>query len=547
MSTQERFTLDEITQNNPLFSQAKTIIETAFYANNMQEVSDVATAYRLAKDNPKTIVTDLAIQHAQQLGLPSDAKMLVDNHGAIVGRSANARRLLGQDEESVKLLKLLCEAIYQASDRPFYRTQVVVGLDEDFMVKAHFAIPQGYEMNLLSYLLNFQSYDNTYQQRYRASKAYTESDLYIYANPDWSHPDYPEGLALFDVKHNVAAILGLRYFGEFKKATLTLTWALAHRHGYIACHGGAKTFHFENQDEQVLAFYGLSGSGKSTLTHAKHSDKFAITILHDDAFVIKKADGSSVALEPAYFDKTSDYLPNSSEIKYFTTLMNVGVTLDQAGNKVLVTEDLRNGNGRTIKSRYSSSNRIDKEAAPLTAVCWIMKDDSLPPVVALRDPILAATFGVTLATKRSNAENISLKNKDNLVIEPFANPFRAYPLVEDYLDFKELFAKNQVQCYIVNTDSFNGLKISKEKTLALLEQIVTKQAQWQDFGALPQMQYLKTDDYQVAWESKEYRKKLFKRLQTRFDWVQQYNQQHLNNPLPNEITAKLALLLEALQ
>lgn len=547
MSTQERFTLDEITQNNPLFSQAKTIIETAFYANNMQEVSDVATAYRLAKDNPKTIVTDLAIQHAQQLGLPSDAKMLVDNHGAIVGRSANARRLLGQDEESVKLLKLLCEAIYQASDRPFYRTQVVVGLDEDFMVKAHFAIPQGYEMNLLSYLLNFQSYDNTYQQRYRASKAYTESDLYIYANPDWSHPDYPEGLALFDVKHNVAAILGLRYFGEFKKATLTLTWALAHRHGYIACHGGAKTFHFENQDEQVLAFYGLSGSGKSTLTHAKHSDKFAITILHDDAFVIKKADGSSVALEPAYFDKTSDYLPNSSEIKYFTTLMNVGVTLDQAGNKVLVTEDLRNGNGRTIKSRYSSSNRIDKEAAPLTAVCWIMKDDSLPPVVALRDPILAATFGVTLATKRSNAENISLKNKDNLVIEPFANPFRAYPLVEDYLDFKELFAKNQVQCYVVNTDSFNGLKISKEKTLALLEQIVTKQAQWQDFGALPQMQYLKTDDYQVSWESKEYRKKLFKRLQTRFDWVQQYNQQHLNNPLPNEITAKLALLLEALQ
>ncbi|WP_282708712.1 phosphoenolpyruvate carboxykinase (ATP) [Ligilactobacillus sp. Marseille-Q7487] len=547
MSTQERFTLDEITQNNPLFSQAKTTIETAFYANNMQEVSDVATAYRLAKANPKTIVTDLAIQHAQQLGLPSDAKMLVDNHGAIVGRSANARRLLGQDEESVKLLKLLCEAIYQASDRPFYRTQVVVGLDEDFMVKAHFAIPQGYEMNLLSYLLNFQAYDTTYQQRYRASKVYTESDLYIYANPDWSHPDYPEGLALFDVKHNVAAILGLRYFGEFKKATLTLTWALAHRHGYIACHGGAKTFHFENQDEQVLAFYGLSGSGKSTLTHAKHSDKFAITILHDDAFVIKKADGSSVALEPAYFDKTSDYLPNSPEIKYFTTLMNVGVTLDQAGNKVLVTEDLRNGNGRTIKSRYSSSNRIDKEAAPLTAVCWIMKDDSLPPVVALRDPILAATFGVTLATKRSNAENISLKNKDNLVIEPFANPFRAYPLVEDYLDFKELFAKNQVQCYIVNTDSFNGLKIPKEKTLALLEQIVTKQAQWQDFGALPQMQYLKTDDYQVDWESKVYRKKLFKRLQTRFDWVQQYNQQHLNNPLPNEITAKLALLLEALQ
>ncbi|KLD60751.1 hypothetical protein WP50_07730, partial [Lactiplantibacillus plantarum] len=62
-----------------------------------------------------------------------------------------------------------------------------------------------------------------------------------------------------------------------------------------------------------------------------------------------------------------------------------------------------------------------------------MKDDSLPPVIKVDDPVLAATFGATLATKRSSAENI-IGNVDRnaLVIEPFANPFRVYPLSEDY-------------------------------------------------------------------------------------------------------------------
>ncbi|MCG4650949.1 phosphoenolpyruvate carboxykinase, partial [Bifidobacterium longum] len=74
-------------------------------------------------------------------------------------------------------------------------------------------------------------------------------------------------------------------------------------------------------------------------------------------------DGSSTALEPAYFDKTNDYLPGSREMQYFTTVMNVGVTLNEAGQKVLVTQDLRNGNGRTIKTRYASTNRVDREIA----------------------------------------------------------------------------------------------------------------------------------------------------------------------------------------
>lgn len=548
MSTRERFETTEINGRNRLFSPTKTIIETAFYGNNVQAVTDLKMAYELAKKSPKTIVTDQPIKHTSELGLPKDAVMLVDNHGRIVGRTAAARKILGRPGvDNAELEAVLREAVYQGNARQFYQAQAIVGLDEEFMLKAHLMVPKGYEINLLSYLLNFQILNSEYAKRYAVSKPYSEDDIYLYCDPEWHDPQYPDGLALFDPEHNVAAILGLRYFGELKKSTLTLAWATAHRNGYTACHGGEKTFHFKDKQDKVFAFYGLSGSGKSTLTHAKHAGKFDdITILHDDAFIIDRKNGSSIALEPAYFDKTSDYLPGSKEMEYFTTVMNVGVTQDMEGKKILVTDDLRNGNGRTIKSRYSAKNRVDREQAPLDSIFWIMKDDSLPPVVKLSDPVIAATFGLTLATKRSTAENVIGESRNKLVIEPFANPFRVYPLTEDYQDFKELFEKQQANCYIINTDSYNGKNIDKDTTLGILEAIANETADWAEFGALPQMSYLSLSGYEVDLNDTAYVKKLRQRLQDRLDWVNNYTKTHPQEELPVEITTKLEELIAKL-
>lgn len=548
MSTRERFETTEINGRNRLFSTTKTIIETAFYGNNVQAVTDLKMAYELAKKSPKTIVTDQPIKHTSELGLPKNAVMLVDNHGRVVGRTAAARQILGRPGvDNAELEAVLREAVYQGEARQFYQAQAIVGLDEEFMLKAHLMVPQGYELNLLSYLLNFQILNAEYAKRYATSKPYSEDDIYLYCDPEWHDPQYPDGLALFDPEHNVAAILGLRYFGELKKATLTLAWATAHRNGYTACHGGEKTFHFKDKQDKVFAFYGLSGSGKSTLTHAKHAGKFDdITILHDDAFIIDRKNGSSIALEPAYFDKTSDYLPGSKEMEYFTTVMNVGVTQDMQGKKTLVTDDLRNGNGRTIKSRYSAKNRVDREQAPLDSIFWIMKDDSLPPVVKLSDPVIAATFGLTLATKRSTAENVIGESRDKLVIEPFANPFRVYPLTEDYHDFKELFEKQQANCYIINTDSYNGKNIDKDTTLGILEAIANENADWTKFGALPQMSYLSIPGYEVDLNDATYAKKLRQRLQDRLVWVNNYTKTHPKEELPVEITTKLEELITKL-
>ena len=45
-----------------------------------------------------------------------------------------------------------------------------------------------------------------------------------------------------------------------------------------------------------------------------HNDKYKeIKVLHDDAFIINTDTCSSIALEPTYFDKTSDYPVGSKD------------------------------------------------------------------------------------------------------------------------------------------------------------------------------------------------------------------------------------------
>lgn len=546
MSTIEHYPLDQIRKGDPGFSSFRATIETFFYGNRVETVPTRERAYQLAKNSPGAIKTDLPVYAPEKLGLPPEATVLVFNDGGIVGRTALARRLTAElpKQEIKDFEKILREAVYQSARKDYYKTAVYVGLDKEFTIKAHLALPHGYENDLYSYVLNFQIPNAEWEEIYQASKAYDAGDLYLYADPDWSHPDFPDGLALFDVEHNCAAILGLRYFGELKKGTLTLAWALAHRNGYIACHGGMKQYRFPDK-KYTMAVFGLSGSGKSTVTLAQETNQ-EVKILHDDAFVIDQTSGATTALEPAYFDKTQDYPMTSDAIKYFLTCQNVGVTLDTAGRKVLVTEDIRNGNGRTVKSQFVTPNRVHHLKEKVDAVYWIMKDESLPPIVKVEDPNLAAIFGLTLATKRSTAENLSANiDINSLVIEPFANPFRAYPLTEDYADFKRLFAEQQTDCYILNTGYFNQTKIPKETTLGTIQKVIDG-AEWKTFPHFPDLKYFAEPAFEPPFDSAEYQKMFQQSLRYRLAFVRKYNLEHEENPLPPEIAQALEKMVQTL-
>ena len=527
MSTKAFFPRNEIGPGKIGFSKTRSIIEAPFYANNVIDVKDVNQAYELAKNSPGTIVTDLPIYKPTLQGLPPRANVLLFNDGSITGRYKAARRIVGAPGvQTDKLDKILMDAVYDTRWKKMYHAQTVIGLDKGFMVKAHLLIPEGEENLLLSWMLNFQYINDTYAEMYEESKLYeNEADIYIFSDPQWKGTDQTDVcdkncLAYFHPEANCAAILGMRYFGEHKKGTLTLAWAMANRNGFASCHGGQKKYKLEDGSTYVASVFGLSGSGKSTLTHAKHGGKYDVTVLHDDAFIINSETGSSIALEPTYFDKTADYPCDSPDNKFLLTMQNCSATRDEDGKIVPVTEDVRNGNGRAIKSRFWSPNRVDFIEEPVNAIFWIMKDPTLPPILKINGAELASAMGATLATKRSSAERLAEGvDPTALVYEPYANPFRTYALENDYNKFRDLFAKKGVDCYIINTGDFMGKDITKDVTLGILESIVEGKAEFVPFGNLSELETISIPGYEIDFGNQDYINAFARNMCARIDFL----------------------------
>lgn len=523
MATKHDYELNEIGPQNPIFSQIRATIEAPFYGNNVIHVTSLKEAYQLAAASPGTIITDMPVYEPEVQGLDADTKVLLFNDGAVTGRAAAARKILGEEGVNIaEYAKKISEAVFQSRYKTMYHAEALIGLDPDFMVKAHLLIPEGYENIMYSWMLNFQYINEKYSKMYSESKLYDhEGDVYIFSNPDWSHPDHPMGLTFFDPEHNCAALLGMRYFGEHKKGTLTLGWAAANRNGYASCHGGQKRYNLPNGKKFVAGVFGLSGSGKSTITHAKHNDKYDITVLHDDAFIISTEDGSSVALEPAYFDKTQDYPASCPDNKFLLTVQNNGATLDKDGNIVIVPEDIRNGNGRAVKSKLWSPNRVDKLDEPINAIFWLMKDPTLPPVLKLSGSALASVMGATLATKRTSAERLAPGVDPNaLVVEPYANPFRTYRLADDFNKFKSLFEANHVDCYILNTGDFMGKKVTPAITLGVLEDIVENKANFKKWGSFSDIEIMEIEGFVPNMNDADYVAHLKARMIDRVKFVE---------------------------
>lgn len=536
MSTKAYYPINEIGAGKVGFSKTRSIIEAPFYGNNVIKVNTLKEAYELAKNSPGTIVTDMPIKDGETFGLEKDAKVLLFNDGAVTGRYAAARRIKGEPGvDDAKLDKVVMDAIYETRWKTMYHAECFIGLDPEFMVKAHLLIPEGEENILYNWMLNFQYMSDEYVKMYKNSKPIgngNEPDIYIFSDPQWvpgNRPDVdysclsdPLTLCYFDTDQNCAAILGMRYFGEHKKGTLTMAWALANRNGYASCHGGQKEYTLNDGSKFVASVYGLSGSGKSTLTHAKHDGKYpAIKVLHDDAFIINTDTCASIALEPTYFDKTADYPTGCPDNEYLLSAQNCSCTMDSEGKIQLVTEDIRNGNGRAIKSKLWSPNRVDKIDAPVNAIFWIMKDPTIPPIVKLKGAALASVMGATLATKTSSAERVAAGTDLNaLRIVPYANPFRTYPLVNDYEKFKKLVEEKNVACYIVNTGDFMGKKVQKEDTLGVLEAVVEGKGTFKQWGPFEDIEIMDWEGFVPDLSDKDYVAQLQAAMQNRVDAVE---------------------------
>lgn len=204
--------------------------------------------------------------------------------------------------------------------------------------------------------------------------------------------------------------------------------------------------------------------------------------------------------------------------------MNNSATMDSEGKIQLVTEDIRNGNGRAIKSKLWSPNRVDRIDSPVNAIFWIMKDPTIPPVVKLKGSSLASVMGATLATKRSSAERLAPGVDPNkLVVVPYANPFRTYPLANDYEKFKKLVEEKNVDCYIINTGDFMGKKVQPKDTLGILEAIVEKKAEFKPWGPFSDIEIMDWEGFIPDMNDAEYLAQLKARMMDRVNEIEEFS------------------------
>lgn len=458
------FEQEELDFAGPLRLAAKLTL-----AANNETINEPRRLYDLALAQPNVTQLWRPVKTPAAFGLQPGAKQLLWNHGNPVGRTTKARRFWHEAdaEEQKRLAGLAREAALGLQAGGSFSCRAYSGLDPEFCVGLHFVGNRNYPLAALSFLLNFQALVTPdHEAFYQASEPLGCPDLLMVYDPDWRHPEYPHGLVIIDREDKTIFVLGLPYFGEIKKGFLTLIWhAAIHERvpgtelrRFLPIHGAICVI-----NGKTVIIIALSGSGKSSLS--RHAESIA----HDDAFVISMVTGRVIVLEPTFFNKTDgdelgDETTERGLIFYNMGLVETGRGLDVVPGDRLVA------NGRVIQERPANAvDGYDK----VDIVSLVMKDDTLPPISLINDPALFVAFGASLMTKRSLAESLkNLADQFKLVIEPFAQPFRAWRLNTECRMFQLFLELFQPQTVILNTGDFLGedisLTLSRDRILPTL-------------------------------------------------------------------------------
>ena len=89
--------------------------------NNVYPVQTLKEVYKLAESSPGTVVPDIPVYEPEKIGLAKDSKVLLLNDGAVKGRCAAARRILGEpSEEAEEYAIKIRDAIYDTRYKNMY-------------------------------------------------------------------------------------------------------------------------------------------------------------------------------------------------------------------------------------------------------------------------------------------------------------------------------------------------------------------------------------------------------------------------------------------
>lgn len=276
--------------------------------------------YDMASEQSTTIVTDVSMADPKHLGLSGGRDRVIASFtGKDAARSAWARLISPQPSELRKnpalvdtkdrIERLTREVNFHLLQQDLVHTEVFFGRGHDYMGKINFIVPSNYAK--LAYDLNLNFYRSTpeYDHIYAASRALPFPDFWLVCYPDWVNPVWeawrtrtnptdpnraqqdPEPkriIMLFDVPYHTAYLLGARYFGEVKKACLTMIWDAAVNAGIgMPIHGSSKTIYVHP-----------SSLGQPT----EPTNGTASAMISEPA----KTNGASASPAPAHTKKTKD-------------------------------------------------------------------------------------------------------------------------------------------------------------------------------------------------------------------------------------------------
>lgn len=522
-------------------SEMKAMAVTLMYSQKVLR-PDMDELYELARHQPTVIETDVPMAGQESLGL-KNKNILVNYTGEDSARSAWARKILptakevkqsfDKANERVKYNRMLREVSYELMQRELIKVNAFFSKSNDFMGKMEFLVPKEFAKLGLDFAMNFVPVTDETKKIYSKSKQINETGIRIVCYPDWindewlfwksrnpvgrKNPDDPEPpriMMLFDVENYTAFLLGARYFGEIKKAALSLIWDMAVCTGKgMPIHGSSKTITVlkkEKKSSTTFVSLGLSGTGKSTLGNDPHKKSLdyekgeGVHIGNDDALVILLNPASKkkglVGLESNCYNKSNDYSIDSFYYNTVMTAENVLVAKDNKGKRMLIHEDVRNPNGRVESYRlgFEGTDVVCDTPWPDYMVL-IMRDEILPPVTLIKDKELLISMYLSLATRTSAAENVPLEEIGKLRFVPGANPFNLWGIKKEIEMLEAVFSKIKFKALVLNTGGFfkdwdshlkgDYLKISKELSLSIFPKIAKGEIKWREWSATPGMFY----------------------------------------------------------
>ncbi len=529
--------------------------------------------YEMSADQLTTIVTDVPMADPKSLGLSGGRdRVIVSFTGKDAARSAWARLIAPQPAElqrdpslldtKDRIERLTREINFHLLQDDLIHSEVYFGRNTDYMGKIHFIVPTQYAK--LAYDLNLNFYRSTpeLEQLYAQSKELPFPDLWLICCPDWINPTWqawrnrinpadikrkakdPEPkrlMMMFDIPFHTAYLLGARYFGEVKKACLTMIWDAAINAGIgLPIHGSSKTLYLnassirpspdkevcsakaddaeahdskgddvsntpvngtEDQDLKAVTFLtiGLSGSGKSTIGNDPHEEYLDaskgehVRIGNDDALVIlhdpSSREAGTAGLENGCYNKSNDYTPDSFYIKTVQSAENVMVARDENYKLFLIHQDVLNGNGRVQTARCLLPGADADINVPWPQyISLLMKDETLPPLLRISDPQLMVSMYMSLATKSTTAENIPVDEMNKLKMVPGANPFNTWGLQQEAEWLERTLQRVKCCGLIMNTGGYyinkemndNDItcKVPKEFSLSVYPKLARQEIDW---------------------------------------------------------------------